>query len=71
MRCLLDIGSLTVPIDIPSRCLRARELKNLGEIRLRVPGAVPQLVSETRALTPLQQREANAWIAEMESFDRF
>ena len=71
MRCLLDIGSLTVPIDIPSQCLRGSELESLREIYLRIPGEVPQPVSETRALTPLQQREANTWIAEMESFDRF
>ena len=58
MRCLLDIGSLTVPIDIPSRSLRECELTSLREIYLRIPGEKPQPPDLTKIFPAGAERAA-------------
>jgi hypothetical protein len=70
VHCLLHISRTTLPIDIPARLL-AEHRRSSGEILLAVSAEETAPVRRAPELRPAEQREAEAWLTEMEDFDRF
>ncbi|MBW3542827.1 MAG: hypothetical protein KY476_21400 [Planctomycetes bacterium] len=71
VRCVLQIGRSNLPIDLPAEILEKHRMLAADEVRLRIPGEEELAVDVVPLLSSAQQRTSDAWLREMQDFDRF